>query len=143
MSGRRVWLAPLFALLAAAIVPVVLLQSGPHVPKSAAPDPAPRLAAPSTPPLGAAYARPLFASSPMAGETLADAPELAGIVGRIDQDAVALVRATDGTTRTLRPGESVDGWRLHSLAIDAAFFVRGTQRARVPLPAGDAEPEAQ
>ncbi|WP_213982713.1 hypothetical protein [Sphingomonas sp. dw_22] len=72
-----------------------------------------------------------------AAEAPADAPQLAGIVGRLGEDAVALVRGGDGATRTLRVGESVDGWQLVSLAIDAAFFTRGTQRVRVPLPAGE------
>lgn len=89
------------------------------------------------PPLASVYERPLFAgASSDAGEVPADAPQLAGIVGRLGGDAVALVRASEGTTRTLRIGESVDGWQLVSLAIDAAFFARGTQRVRVPLPAG-------
>lgn len=88
-------------------------------------------------PLAAVYERPLFASAAAeAADLPADAPQLAGIVGRLGEDAVALVRGGDGTTRTLRVGESVDGWQLVSLAIDAAFFTRGTQRVRVPLPAG-------
>jgi hypothetical protein len=66
-----------------------------------------------------------------------DAPALVGIVGRIGQDAVAMVRLDDGGTRTLAIGESADGWTLESLAIDAAYFTRGLQRARVPLPAGE------
>ncbi len=41
-----------------------------------------------------------------------------------------------GATRTLKVGESVDGWTLASLAIDAAFFTRGAERVRVALPAG-------
>ncbi|MEI9851843.1 MAG: hypothetical protein WDN24_14560 [Sphingomonas sp.] len=57
--------------------------------------------------------------------------------GRIDRDAVALVRTAEGSSRTLPIGESVDGWRLESLAIDAAFFTRGRERVRVPLPEGE------
>ena len=53
-----------------------------------------------------------------------------------EQDAVALVRSGDAT-RTIAVGEAVDGWTLESLAIDAAYFARGGQRARVPLPAGE------
>ena len=85
------------------------------------------------PPLARVYERPLFgAAEPEAAP--ADAPALIGIVGRLGADAVALVRASDGKTRTLHIGESVDGWSLASLAIDAAFFARGTERVRVPLP---------
>ncbi len=85
------------------------------------------------PPLARVYERQLFgAAEPEAAP--ADAPALIGIVGRLGADAVALVRASDGKTRTLRIGESADGWSLASLAINAAFFTRGTERVRVPLP---------
>ncbi len=83
------------------------------------------------PPLSAALERPLF--DPGEGQVPADAPELVGIVGRLDRDAVAMVRGRDGGVRTLRPGEGVDGWQLRSLAIDAAYFTRGAQSARVGL----------
>lgn len=94
------------------------------------------LAAPATPPpLRAAFARTLFA--PPAADALPDdAPQLLGVVGRLGRDAVALVRGAEGT-RTLSPGDSIDGWQLHSLAIDAAYFTRGGQSARVPMPGND------
>lgn len=94
------------------------------------------LAVPQAPPLAAAYERALFAPATSAeAEALPqDAPALVGVAGRLGADAVALVRTADGSTRTLAIGESVDGWQLASLAIDAAFFTRGTQRVRVPLP---------
>ncbi|WP_404337510.1 hypothetical protein AB2M62_02470 [Sphingomonas sp. MMS12-HWE2-04] len=96
------------------------------------------LDAPALPDLAAAYERPLFAAASGADAPLPqDAPALVGIAGRLGADAVALVRGADGTTRTLHPGESIDGWQLASLAIDAAFFTRGAQRVRVPLPAGE------
>ncbi|HTG38662.1 hypothetical protein [Sphingomonas sp.] len=84
------------------------------------------------PPMSAALARPLFDAG---GATAmpADAPELVGVAGRLGRDAVAMVRGRDGAVRTLAPGEGVDGWQLRSLSIDAAYFTRGTQQARVPL----------
>ncbi|QIG79739.1 hypothetical protein [Stakelama tenebrarum] len=89
-------------------------------------------------PLVAAYARPVFAA-PEAGDTLpADAPDLVGIVGRLGDGAVALVRLADGSSRTLEIGQSVDGWRLTALAIDAASFTRGGRQIRVPLATEDA-----
>ena len=100
----------------------------------------PLLAPPPASPVAAVYRRDLFATA--AGPAFDDdavpddAPDLTGIVGRIGQDAVALVRS-GGATRTIAVGEAVDGWTLESLAIDAAFFTRGGQRARVPLPAGE------
>ena len=119
----------------AVLMPLVLLLPGSGVvPPDAKPPPAP-LTASAAAPLAAAFERPLFAA---AAEQAApqDAPQLVGIAGRLGADAVALVRTADGATRTLQIGESVDGWTLASLAIDAAFFTRGAQRARVPLPAG-------
>ncbi|RZM11339.1 MAG: hypothetical protein EOP68_04065 [Sphingomonas sp.] len=59
-----------------------------------------------------------------------------GIIGRLNDDAVALVRTADGT-RALKIGDSVDGWSLASLAADAAFFTRGAERVRVAMPAGE------
>lgn len=126
------------AALVACAMPALLLadwggQSAPT--RDAEPPP---LAAPIQPPLAAAYQRPLFAlPDPQEAALPGDAPPLVGIVGRLGADAVALVRTAEGRTRTLAIGESVDGWRLESLAIDAAFFTRGSDRVRVPLPAGE------
>ncbi|MET0246527.1 MAG: hypothetical protein ABW182_07230 [Sphingomonas sp.] len=99
---------------------------------------APR-AAPPAPALSSAYERTLFAApAGLAAERAPqDAPALVGIVGRLDQDAVALVKTAEGSTRTLAVGASVDGWKLESLSIDAGYFTRGAQRVRVPLPTAD------
>jgi hypothetical protein len=137
MIARSEMLALGAAALVAIAMPVLLLRPGATpAPPPAARQPQP-LAVPEQPPLAAAFERPLFAAAPdapLADSVPGDAPELIGIVGRLDQDAVALVRAADGSTRTLHIGESVDGWQLASLALDAAFFTRGSERARVPLP---------
>lgn len=86
------------------------------------------------PPLSASLARPLFdAGGGMAAAGPADAPVVVGIAGRIGRDAVAMVRGGDGGVRVLSPGEAIDGWMLRSVAIDAAYFTRGAQTARVPL----------
>jgi hypothetical protein len=124
----------------AVLMPLALLVSHPSTsPVAPIGPPTGPLAVPTPgPPLAAAYERPLFAA-PSEVEDAAlpgDAPALVGIVGRLGADAVALVRTADGTTRALQVGESVDGWQLASLAIDAAFFTRGVQRVRVPLPVG-------
>ena len=92
--------------------------------------------------IAAAYSRSVFGEigGGDAAATAAvpdDAPELAGIVGRIGADAVALVRTDGGRTRSVPVGQAVDGWVLESLSIDAAAFTRGGQRVRVPLPTGD------
>lgn len=133
----RRWLAVAGAALFALAMPVALLMPDTGVPASAASNSDAPLEAAPPPAVGALYERALFAApSEQAAALPDDAPGLVGIVGRLGEDAVALVRSADGSTRTLRIGESVDGWQLASLAIDAAFFTRGAQRVRVPLPAG-------
>jgi hypothetical protein len=131
------------AALSAVILPVALLRPS-ATPVVRAQQPLPTLVAPAEPPLTHVFDRPLFAAPTTESETLpADAPQLTGIVGRLGSDAVALVRTAQGSSRSLAIGDSVDGWRLESLSIDAALFSRGGQRARVPLPAPDPEPAAQ
>jgi hypothetical protein len=118
-------------------LPVLLLRAADAPPQPAAPPPVLAVGAP--PPASALFQRKLFGAGGDASGTTAppaDAPEVVGIAGRIGRDAVALVRAADGRSRTLAPGDSIDGWRLESLAIDAAFFTRGPERLRAPLPAG-------
>lgn len=146
MIARRDLLALAGAAIVAVGMPLLLLRPGPTPQPVAASRPAPPLAAPEQPVLATAFERPLFAPSTdpqLVDSRPGDAPALIGVVGRIDRDAVALVRTADGSSRTLKIGESVDGWRLASLALDAAFFTRGSERARVPLPAGDAAPGEQ
>ncbi|MDR6850661.1 hypothetical protein J2Y54_000154 [Sphingomonas sp. BE123] len=129
MPQRWVILAAGAAL--AAVVPVVALL--PASPRPPAPRAGPSPVQPAAlPAVSRVYDRPLFAVAE-ADAAPADAPELTGIAGRINRDAVALVRLQDGSSRTLAIGESVDGWRLESLAIDAALFTRGRERVRVAM----------
>ena len=133
MKPRPEWIALALAGAVAIGMPLVLLLPGePDKAPRTDPPPAP-IGAGSMAPLAQAYERPLFGAAEPAAAP-ADSPQLVGIVGRLNVDAVALVKASDGATRTLRIGESVDGWSLASLAIDAAFFTRGRERVRVPLP---------
>ena len=128
-TERRVLIA---AGLLAAIVPLVALYPYPLEWRAAEKG---TIATIVPPPLAAparVYERPLFATAE--GDSApADAPVLTGIAGRLNRDAVALVRLADGSARTLAVGASVDGWRLESLAIDAAFFTRGRERVRVAM----------
>lgn len=137
LTARSASIALALAGAAAVATPLALLLPG-RAAKPSAPAPAPLpIAAAAPAPLAAVYARNLFGAVAQTGnDAPADAPALIGIVGRLGEDAVALVRTADGTTRALKIGDSVDGWNLASLAIDAAFFTRGSERVRVPLPAG-------
>lgn len=139
--SRAARIAFVAALAVAVLLPIALLTPG-AVPSPKSVRALPPLDAPAVPPLRHLFDRPLFAA-PIDATLPADAPQLTGIVGRLGSDAVALVRTAQGTSRTLAIGDSVDGWKLESLAIDAALFSRGGQRARVPLPAAEPTPPAQ
>lgn len=82
----------------------------------------------------------LAPSDPARAPEAADAPRLVGIIGRLPDKAVAMVRAADGTTHTLSPGQSHDGWTLTTLSPDAALFTKGARRVRSFLPAPEPEP---
>lgn len=143
MSRRAQWIALGLAATTAVGMPLWLLRpAGPSQPVQARA--LPPLAAGEPAPLTQVFDRPPFAAA-VADEASvpADAPQLTGIVGRLGSDAVALVRTAGGQSRSLAIGDSVDGWKLESLSIDAALFSRGGQRARVPLPAAETEPPAQ
>ena len=136
--NRHDWIALGTAGMFAVALPVLLLWPGSsHTAQEVRP--AERAVTPlSVPEIAAVYERPLFAVAEGGDALPSDAPALVGIAGRLDKDAVALVRLADGSARSLGVGESVDGWRLESLAIDAAFFTRGRERVRVAM----ATPEA-
>jgi hypothetical protein len=92
------------------------------------------------PPLEAALERRLFAEPDGSGALALEegpdpgAPQLVGIVGRLPDRAVALVRTLKGGTRGIAIGESFAGWRLQAMSADAAFFTRDDERIRVALP---------
>jgi hypothetical protein len=137
--SRQHWLAMAGAGGVAVAMPLLLLgtASAPRM-EDAAPMRALPLQPRPVPTLTALYKRPLFASAGLPEERLPeDAPDLLGIAGRLNRDAVAMVRGADGSARSLAIGDSVDGWRLGALAIDAAFFERSGQRIRVPLASGE------
>ncbi|PTQ09872.1 hypothetical protein CLG96_11940 [Sphingomonas oleivorans] len=134
------------AALAAVAGPAWLLAEGDRPPAAASASVPPPIAIRAAMPFEAASGRALFAPRAVpsdSGSELGDdipsgdvegVPEVAGIVGRLPNDAVVLVRTPSGGTQILRVGESFQGWRLEALAADAALFVRGAERARVNLP---------
>jgi len=138
MSGRRFWLLLALLILGTALAPLLLRPRPPRPAPADAPAMRPIAVAPAQP-LARAYERRLFAARSDASTMPEDAPELVGVVGRLGNDAVALVRAADGSSRTLAIGESVDGWRLESLAVDSAYFARGARRGRVAKPGAAAD----
>lgn len=131
------WHGRAVLMLAASIAvatPVLLLwQEGATVARGAVATPEP-LAPEPVPPVPGLYSRTIFAGAGASMDVLpGDAPTLSGIAGRLGTDAVAMVRTAEGTTRTLAIGESIDGWTLVSLSINAAYFTRGSERLRVAI----------
>ncbi len=118
--------------LVAVTVPVIALSPYRTAPEASARSTIATVEPPPLPAPARVFERTLFAAAERDAPP-ADAPLLTGIAGRLNRDAVALVRLADGSARTLAVGESVDGWRLESLAIDAAFFTRGRERVRVAM----------
>ena len=129
------------AALFAVVMPVTLLWPGAAQQAPVRATEVRAVVPPPMPAVAAVYERGLFAAVETGEETPADAPALVGIAGRLNRDAVALERLADGSSRSLGVGESVDGWRLESLAIDAAFFTRGRERVRVAMGTPDATEE--
>jgi hypothetical protein len=72
------------------------------------------------PPPGSPAAQPAAPPSPM--------PALVGLVSRTRGRGVALVKASNGQTVTIAPGESVDGWRLVAIGRDRATFASNGER---------------
>ena len=140
---RRAWMALGAGGATAVLMPALLLIPAGTPAASGAAKAAAPLAPPPPPAVANLYRRTLFGTA-VDPAPPADAPELLGIAGRIDADAVAMVRTAGGETRSLRPGDSVDGWRLEALAADAASFARGTETVRVAVAGvaeGTTEPE--
>lgn len=125
----------------AVAMPVALLWPGNEAASLARAEAERAVIPPPAPEIAAVYDRPLFAVAEGGEDAPADAPSLVGIAGRLNKDAVALVRLADGNSRSLGVGESVDGWRLESLAIDAAFFTRGRERVRVAMATPETAPD--
>ncbi|GGE79813.1 hypothetical protein [Sphingomonas prati] len=129
---RATWIAGAVALA----VPVVLLWNRVAVPvvpvasAAAVLRPVP-VSAPTRRLFGGGLDDPSVADVVAGGE--GDAPVLVGVVGRLPDAAVALVRDADGRSRPVAVGELAGTWRLEGLAADRAVFARGTERVRVRL----------
>ena len=65
-----------------------------------------------------------------------DGPHLVGIVGRLPGNALALIRARDGT-HAVAVGGSYHDWRLVELSPTEAVFEREGERTAVDLPSDD------
>ncbi len=118
----------------AILVPATLLHRG-TIRGSAVPPPvAAQADRGPVPSLAAAIARPLFFARPAPGD-LQSGLALSGIVGRLPDQGVALVRDGHGRMHALKAGDTVDGWRLDGLFAESATFTRGGRRIEIGLPA--------
>lgn len=131
------------AAVATAVLWALILWPSGALPRPTASDAGPILPRPVPP--GQDFERRLFhpALNHARAVSLPDAPVLAGIAGRLPNDAIAMVRDEGGATRMLAIGQIHRGWRLDSLSVDAALFTRGAQHVRVALPASPDEPAAE
>jgi hypothetical protein len=137
MSGRL--LTGLAAALALTVPAWLLYRVQPSLPSLPAPgETVLPVTAPDAEPERRLFLDPL---SPALAVQAEDAPQLVGVVGRLPDNAIAMVRSRDGKTATLAPGQSHEGWTLVTLSPDAALFAKGERRVRSFLAAGDPEPE--
>lgn len=123
-------------LLTADVAAPVRLRGGPAGHGAPPPAAIARAALPLTP---AMATRPLFAAP--ADEALSGivapedaAPELIGIAGRLPDDAVAMLRFGDGTTRSLSRGAQAGGWRVLAIAADRVRLAHDGREQIAVLP---------
>ncbi|HEX8445936.1 MAG TPA: hypothetical protein VF649_04910 [Sphingomonas sp.] len=62
-----------------------------------------------------------------------DVPVLVGVVGRLPDAAVAMIRDADGRSRPVAVGATTGDWRLEGVAADQAVFSRRGRRVRVRI----------
>lgn len=78
-----------------------------------------------------AFADQIMAENIQAAEEAqqaAPAPTLVGLVSRKRGKSVAIIKDSDGQTKTLAPGQSADGWQLLSVSrTNARFASAGTE----------------
>jgi hypothetical protein len=137
LPRTRRWAALSGAMAASLLLPALALRLAPVEAVDIAIQPVKPLT-PRYPPASAdAIEGSLFAAAD--GDMTADtALRLAGIAGRFPGQAVALVRGSDGTLKTMAIGDSHEGWTLTALAPAAAQFAKGRDTLRLDLPPAEA-----
>ncbi len=60
-------------------------------------------------------------------------PTLVGLVSRRRGKSVAIVKTSEGQTKTLAPGESADGWKLLAVGKTNARFSSGGEQVSISL----------
>lgn len=70
-------------------------------------------------------------------EAVTPIPTLVGLVSKKRGKAVAIVKTSDGETRTLTAGQSSDGWRLVSVNKNNATFANAVEKRTIGLDYGN------
>lgn len=136
------WIVPGAAAVLAIAVPFWLLQPESRTFEEPPPVVATDLAVAPIGGLDQARNAPLFsptrtpsAQAPASGESEAGppappspVPALVGLVSSARGRGVALVKAGNGQTVTIAPGQSVDGWQLVAIGRDRATFAANGER---------------
>jgi len=97
---------------------------------------------PAVPAYAAITSAPVFTPDRRPGGAELPGLRLVGIAAFGRSLASAVLRAPDGTTRVVRTGESLQGWRLISVGADRANFEGPSGPLRLSLNAAPAPPAA-
>jgi hypothetical protein len=147
------------AALAAVASPRYLLSAQPIVPEQGTIGLSTPLARITVPGIAVALTSPLFEPGrvpPNQATQLTDAteaqvqapasppvlPVLVGVILRNHGGGVALAKGADGQTKTLNPGDEIDGWTLGGISRSAAVFTQGGVSQTVTLDFGNRPPAA-
>jgi hypothetical protein len=146
---QRRWVVLGMAGLIASMLPILFLWPDDTRIGMASLPPSTTLTMPQPMPVAAALSAPVFtpgrlppdltapteAPSPPATQPASQSnpPILVGVAMRVRGTGVALVRAADGQTSMIKPGDVVDGWTLALVSASQAVFKRGDDRQTASL----------
>ena len=87
-----------------------------------------------------AFADEMIAEEPeeiQTAEQITPIPTLVGLVSKKRGKAVAIVKTNDGETKTLKTGESSDGWLLINIGRNEATFANAGEKRTIGLDYGN------
>lgn len=149
IKAEWVWLALTAALMIA--VPWWLLTSKPDNLPEAQPLLITKVQAQNVAPVDILLTKPIFNAerTPLADQVIDEpevdqtpqqvtpAPTLVGLVSKRRGKAVAIIKTNDGETKTLRTGQTSDGWRLVTVGKNEATFANANEQRTIGLDYGN------